>query len=209
MNNPVRLVSIGCIILLAFTYSAPTFAIKKCQDANGKWHYGDFAVAACNESKVTTLDKRGNVKAEREAPLTKEELAAKAEQERAEQERLEQEQAEREERQRVLSIYETEADIERQRDNQIYSVESNIAVTQAYINSLQDRIERNMQKLNPQSHPKYVEKIEGENLETRSKIETAEQQLVELNEQKTAVEARFERELELYRKLREVDDSDV
>ena len=42
--------------------------IQKCEDEAGNWHYGDFAIDACNASKVTTMDQRGVVTDERPAP---------------------------------------------------------------------------------------------------------------------------------------------
>ncbi|MCK5360782.1 MAG: hypothetical protein KAJ95_09155, partial [Gammaproteobacteria bacterium] len=36
-----------------------SLAISKCQDASGKWHYGDNAAAACGDATITVIDKRG------------------------------------------------------------------------------------------------------------------------------------------------------
>ena len=82
-------------------------AIKKCQDSDGNWHYGDIAVAQCNKSKVTTLNERGFIASEKDAPKTPEELekeAAEKAKAEAEAERI---QAEEDERVRILIVYET------------------------------------------------------------------------------------------------------
>lgn len=188
---------IGCLML-----SSNAWAIKKCQDSDGNWHYGDFAGQACSQSKVTTLNDRGVVQAERAAPLTAAEKAAQADQLRIEEERLAVEQARKEERARILSIYETEADIERQRANQIYSVQSNIDVTNAYIDSLEERVSRNETKIASLTHVVLKQQVETENLDLQAKIDSAKAQLDDLAQQKLAVQARFARELELYRELR-------
>ena len=74
----------------------PAFAIKKCQDADGKWHYGDIAVEECENSKITTLTDRGFIKEEEAAPKTEAELRAEAE-EQALMEKEEREKREAEE----------------------------------------------------------------------------------------------------------------
>ncbi|HJW80631.1 MAG TPA: hypothetical protein VJ396_00170, partial [Acidiferrobacterales bacterium] len=51
--------------------------IKKCQDAAGKWHYGDSADEDCARSKVIELDTRGIQRKEIAAPLTEAELKAR------------------------------------------------------------------------------------------------------------------------------------
>lgn len=192
----------GLIAIACLSMASGAWAIKKCQDSDGNWHYGDFAGQACSQSKVTTLNERGVVQDERAAPLTAEEKAAQAEQLRLEKERLAAEEASREERARILSIYETEADIERQRTNQMYSVQSNIDVTKAYIDSLQERINRNETKIATITNTAFQEQIRTENAEVRSKIDLAEEQLADLLQQKIAVQERFAKELELYRELR-------
>ena len=134
-------------LLIGVTVSPAAWAIKKCQDQDGNWHYGDVATQACKQSKITTLDDRGFVKHEQAAPKSAAQLSEEAElrqQQEAEQLRLENE---REQRDRILSIYETEDDIIRQRDNQVFSVQSSIDVHQAYIKSLQQRISRHQNKL--------------------------------------------------------------
>src|SRR5437660_1432838 len=59
--------------------------IKKCQDATGKWHYGDSASDACAESKITVMSEQGIKKKEIAAPLTRDELKQRelAEEDRA------------------------------------------------------------------------------------------------------------------------------
>jgi len=178
------------------------WAIKKCQDSEGNWHYGDFAVHACSQSKITTLDARGNITEEQEAPLTDQEKQAQAEALRLEKEQLAKETAQREERNRILSIYETEADIERQRDNQLYSVQSNIDVTKAYIKSLKDRQATNKTRTAAITNSVLKQQSEADGVELMDKLTSADKQLLDLYQQKKNVEMKFERELDLYRELR-------
>jgi len=69
---------LGVVFTANLLIAAPAHAIKKCKDADGKWHYGDIAVRACQQSKITTLNKRGFVKDEKSAPKTDDELKAEA-----------------------------------------------------------------------------------------------------------------------------------
>ena len=53
--------------------------IKKCQDEEGKWHYGDNAAEECERSRVTEIDESGALVKHVKAPPTQEELDAKRE----------------------------------------------------------------------------------------------------------------------------------
>jgi hypothetical protein len=183
---------------LPFSYA---YAIKKCQDADGNWHYGDIAVSQCSKSKVTTLNDRGFIADEKNAPKTEEQL----ENESSEQAKLDAEaariRAEEDERIRILSVYETEADIDRQRDNQIGSVSSNIAVHKAYIKSVSAKIKR--LETNGLSY-KGGRKTRNLNdiAEAQERVKESSQELLKLAEQKTSIMQRFADEKKIYRELK-------
>ena len=190
------------LVLIQFFLAGPVSAITKCQDADGKWHYGDYATEACAESKLTKLNERGKTVDEIDAPKTEEELAQEKEQrDKEEAERLAAEQAEAE-KSRILSIYETESDIDRVRDNQISSIQGNIDVHKAYIISKQKSVNRlNQQKeqlTNPVAKKNVEEKIEEANKE----IESSQQAVKNFEEQKLAIAEKFEKEKQLYRELK-------
>ena len=178
--------------------------IQKCQDEAGNWHYGDFAIDACNASKVTTMDQRGVVTDERPAPKTDAELAAEADAMRLQEAQAAQAKAEREERARILSIYETEADIVRQRDNQLASVQSNIDVHEAYLESLAERIQREQRQLETEQRTFKRNEL-TESIEQASRSQTVYgDRLAALRQQKQEVVSRFEREIKVYRELTSV-----
>jgi len=138
----MRVLLISAVLPVLFLSALPAYAIKKCQDANGKWHYGDIAVQECQRTKVTTLNGRGFIENEKEAPKTEQQIQkeksdlALIEAKAAKLKEIE------DERYRILSIYETEADIDRQRDNQLQSVDGTIAVHKAYLKAMNAKIER-------------------------------------------------------------------
>ena len=177
------------------------FAIQKCQDSQGKWHYGDNAEDICENSEVTTLTERGFVKDKLEAPKTEEEIAVEAallEKKREEEQRK---RIELEERDRVLSIYEEEADIERQRDNKLASVDGNIRVHKAYLKQMDAKLLRLQEKAGV-AKGKRKETIEMEILESQSRVKEFSTELKRLEEQKVGISKKFAREKELYKKFK-------
>ena len=193
------LLSIASIALLASL--TPAHAIKKCQDAEGKWHYGDIAVQQCKKSKVTTLSKRGFIEKEKEAPKTEEQLQKEQEELAAAEAEAARIKAEEDERNRILSVYETEADIDRQRDNQIKSVEGSMAVHKAYVKSLTGKVER-LEKSGANFKGKRKERHLAEIEEAKNKIKNSQLELKKLDKQKESIMARFDKEKRIYREIK-------
>ena len=103
--------------------------IKKCQDADGNWHYGSFADTACANSDVAELDETGTTTGIDKPPPSAEELekeeqlaaaAAQAELDRKAQRKLDLE---------VVRIYGSEQTIISTRDRKLASIDNNIEVT--------------------------------------------------------------------------------
>lgn len=189
------------VTLVSLLASSPVYAIKKCKDAEGKWHYGDQAVRSCEQSKVTTLTDRGFIKSEKSAPKTDEELKAEEDARAAlakEEKRLK---AEQDERNRILSVYETEADIDRQRDNQLDSVESNIAVHKAYLKSMQAKIVRTNESIQS-AVGKRKEKLEASIVNSQNEIKEFSAKLEDLVKQKDQITKKFATEKDVYRTLK-------
>lgn len=116
--------------------------IKKCQDAQGKWHYGDTADAECARSKVIELDQRGIQRREISAPLTEQELKAreaKLQEDAEERKRLEEQQRRD---QQLLATYAIEADIVSMRDRKISEIGAQITAAEATLKSLRSSLER-------------------------------------------------------------------
>ncbi len=122
--KPVHVISILALVLLA--NSAVVHAIAKCQDADGKWHYGDLAASACGTAKITIIDNTGRKIDEIGVPMTIEEIKAQeAEEKRKELE--EKQQARREmEKKRILAIYPTEDSVIRARDDRLKGMDKNL-----------------------------------------------------------------------------------
>lgn len=193
-------------VLSVLFVMAPSHAIKKCRDADGKMHYGDTAIEECENSKITTLTDRGFIKEEDEAPKTQEQLRLEQE----EQELLEKQRAEalaaEEEKQRILSIYETEADIDRQRDNQVRSVQSNIDVHKSYLSNMQKRVDRYEQQMQQTDNTKLKEQFAKNIEDSKARMAEYTDQLNELEEQRKDIIDRFTQEKETYLALKNGQD---
>ena len=188
-------------LLCSLVFSSPVYAIKKCQDANGRWHYGDVAVAQCNKSKVTTLNERGFIDGQKDAPKTEEQLQKEKEVQAEIDAEMARKEAINKERSRILSIYETEADIDRQRDNQIDSVVGNIAVHKAYIKSVSGRVER--LKVRGASLTGIAKDLNVKEIaEAEEQIKETSIELEKLDEQKESIIERFAYEKKTYRELK-------
>lgn len=189
-------------LMMSALFASNAYAIKKCQDAEGKWHYGDGASKVCDSSKVTELNNRGFVKGEEEAPKSEEQIEAERDIiEKIEAERIAAEK-EKAERERILNVYQSEADIERQQDNQIYSVDSSIAVHKVYLQGMAEKVER-LEKKQSTLKGAWAEKNQTEIDSSKAKIVEFEKELKGLEEQKKEIKTRFAREKELYRALQE------
>lgn len=195
------------VLSLCCFLSSNAWAIKKCQDSEGNWHYGDVAVRDCENSKVTTLNRRGVIKDEKAAPKSAEQREAD-EKAMAEAQALEDEAKAAElERSRILSIYETEADIDRQRDNQLHSVQSNIDVHDSYLKSMQTRIERQQAKLKETTAKKKKQRIAADIETSKANLAAYSKSLEKLKRQKQSIVTKFEQEKQLYRELKGERDS--
>jgi hypothetical protein len=194
------LVALICVVVSSTT---PVWAIKKCKDDQGKWHYGDVAETACNKSEVTTLNERGFVVSQDQAPKTPEQLVADKRRQAAEIEQARLEQAELNEKRRLLSVYETEADIDRLRDNQLDAVQGNIDVHNAYLNDMQIRLTRYQTKLAESQSVSQKDQYVGKIQEAQNRIDSSKLELRSLIEQKKSIAQRFAKEKKLYLSLKD------
>jgi hypothetical protein len=140
------------------------FAISKCQDASGKWHYGDNAASACGDAKITVIDDSGRKIEEIAPPMTDEELLAKEAAEKR-QEEADKQQARRDlEKKRILAIYPREEDIIIARDSRLKSMDKNIRLQE----DLRDSMVLEMKELEARETPQN--KKDKAKLEKRKKL---------------------------------------
>jgi len=127
---------IPIIASVLFVNSGAVYAIAKCQDADGKWHYGDNASYACGNNRITIIDETGRKLEEIDKPLTFEEInAQKAEEKRKILEEKQQAKHEQEKK-RILAIYPTEESVIRARDDRLKGMDKNIRLQQQLLDTM-------------------------------------------------------------------------
>lgn len=190
------------LLLVLCCYVLPAQAITKCKDANGKWHYGDVAVEECENSKITTLNDRGFITEEQDAPKTQEQINAEEEERALAEAEEKRKVADAEERRRILSIYETEEDIDRQRDNQLNSVSRNIDVHNAYLKAMDARVLRYQTKMGEASAQRIKDDYKKKISEAQERIKSSAAERDALVAQKAEIMKKFAKEKELYLALK-------
>lgn len=190
------------VLILSFILFNPViaFAISKCQDASGKWHYGDNAAAACGDATITVIDKRGRKIEEIAPPMTEEErLAMEAEEQRLEQEtKLA---AKRDmEKKRILAIYPGEESIIRARDSRLTSMDKNIKLQ----DELLDGMRLEMKKIEAREIPQDVKakaKLEKLKKYQKESIDEYYQSITRLRREREKTVEKYERILTEFRDL--------
>jgi predicted nucleic acid-binding Zn-ribbon protein len=98
----------------------------------------------------------------------------------------------------VLGIYETEADIDRQRENQLDSVQRNMDVYIAYLRGMNKRISRNETKLQELKSKPAKDKLSKEIASAKLRVKDSRDQLGKMIVQKEQIIAKFKKEKEIY-----------
>lgn len=178
--------------------------IKKCQDAAGKWHYGDSASEACARSKVIEIDTRGIKRKEIAAPLTEAELKER-EQNREQEEKarkVAEEQLRRD--QQLLATYALEEDIIHTRDRKISEVEVQIRAGQETLVSLRTSLERlKAQAAEEQRTAKSVTPQTSKTiLKNEDQISKHQARIDSLKKEQGAMRVQYETELMRFRELK-------
>lgn len=104
--------------------------ISKCQDENGEWHYGDFAVAECAaNSDITKMNNSGTEVGVVKPPPTAEELQAQQEKKQTAVRLAKDKKKQQELDQNLVLIYVSEESIVSTRDRKMTSINTNLEVT--------------------------------------------------------------------------------
>lgn len=175
------------MLLFGVCFSASAQTIKKCQDAEGNWHYGDQAALECESSGITVMDATGTEVNKIDPPDTREAVEARQaiEEKLAEQERLDAEQQALD--QRLLVTYEDENSIIRTRDALIAAIDSSIEADQV----MKERLERDLSDASDDNAA----------AELRSQVNEFEQSIRDRLASKEVVRERYNLELTRYQEL--------
>lgn len=184
--------------------AADSMRIKKCQDAAGKWHYGDTADQECAQSKVIDLDKRGVQRKETPPPLTEAELKAREADSAAEEQRQKLEAENKRRDQQLLATYALEADIVLSRDRTLLDLDKQIHATEETLESLQ----KGRARLDEQAE---VDKRGGKNISPQTQkaldrnaaqTKAHENSLETLKKKRETTGAQYDSDLRRFRELK-------
>jgi chromosome segregation ATPase len=195
-RHPIIICGLVALALAAAlpVHTASGQKIKKCQDAQGRWHYGDTAADACAESKVIEMTGQGIKTKEIAAPPTEAELRQReARKTEIEQEKRDAEEAERRDR-LLLSTYGHEDDIGFVRDRKIADLDAQIAASQDTMKSLTAALER-MRKQAGEEAAKSI-------ANTEAQIAKHEAHIQSLRQEQESLRVHYQKELERYRQLK-------
>jgi hypothetical protein len=193
------------VCLLAFPALLPVQAkerIQKCQDAEGRWHYGQHAAAECAGDKtITTIDERGLKLKEQAPPPTVEELEARKEAQARKKEEERKAAARRAADQKLLYSYESEEALLQARDSQLNSMDNVLRGNRKLLESRYAQRAKLLQQLTA---------LQGKDAETALKqLSTIKTEIAEFEAATTSREAdraqiieRFEQDLARYRELK-------
>lgn len=181
-------------------FSVSAHAISKCQDADGKWHYGDNAASICGDARITIIDDRGRKIDEIPPPMTVEEFnALEAEEKRKAAE--ERENAKRElEKRRILAIYPREESIIRARDERLKGMDNNIRVQEALLDDMRLDMKVLESKKMPED-PKARAKRESQINSQQASIDAYYRAITRLRREREQTSEKYERILREFREL--------
>lgn len=192
------------LILALVTASVASAKTYRWVDENGRVHYGDHIPSKYSQQQVQTLNERGVVVNEKNAPKSAEQLAAEQAQREAEAEAKRQQEEQNRYDRFLLSTYSTQDQILVRRDEQlaildsrIASGEKSVAESRATLSSLKDR----QQTL--QSQDKTVpEKLRKQIVEFETVVRTSNAALDAMRAERSKVFSEFEHDLERFLQLK-------
>jgi predicted RNase H-like nuclease (RuvC/YqgF family) len=165
------------IATLVAVSPASQAGIMKCKDANGMWHYGDHAAAACTQSRSKVIEfsaESGAEKVLKGAP-TKQQLQQEQAKKKAEEAKKKAEKEQAHEDQILRESYATEQDIIFERDRKLKELQDAIDSGESTVKSLQAVLQRSQQQVDEEKAKGKVSPSAQKTLE-RSQKQVAEHQ---------------------------------
>ncbi len=192
-----------CLAWQGAALAADTGKIKKCQDAQGRWHYGDRADEECAQSRITEINQRGIPVREIAAPLTPEQIREREQQKQGQQE--EQKRAEEQARRDrvLLATYGSEDDITQTRDRKIAEIDVQIRASEDTLKALHAALARYQQQAATEGRGggKPAAATAAGITKTEGQIAKQEVFIKGKHDEQDAIRRRFEADLARFRQL--------
>ena len=202
VNLKLLVVSIPLLFMTNFELHAQSHTkINKCQDEKGAWHYGSKNLHKCSDSsKITTLNERGVRLEQKERVKTKEELELEAKQKEKELAATEQKRLDQIEKNRILTVYQSEEDIQKARSKKLHDYDQKINQHQTYINALENQEKALTEKIKETKNFSIKKKAKNSISKIEPKKLSSEKRIKELTQEKIEVNAKFDEDLAFFRK---------
>lgn len=204
--NFVSAVALSFVATAVMAQAPGGIKIQKCQDATGKWHYGDSSSTACSKSKVDVLSGEGIKKNEIAAPPTAAELAEREKR----KDELDREQRSAEDKIKrdkiLLSTYGHEDDIVLVRDRKLAQVEATIRASEDTLKSLRNalnRMEQQKQSEEEKKDAKGAAVTETGIAQTKAQIGRHEGAVAQKRKEQELLRKQYADELDRYRELKQ------
>jgi len=179
--------------------------IRKCQDATGKWHYGDEAAEECSRSKVEVISNRGTKTREIAAPPTEAELADRERR----QDEIEREKHSAEEQARrdkiLMQTYAVEDDITLVRDHKLSQLDATVKGSEETLKSLRGSLARmeTQRQSEEEKNDTRALKITDKNIAaTKAQIDKHEASVAAKRQEQEHLRKQYAEEIERYRELK-------
>ena len=197
------LAAAALVVFAAAPFVVDAQQIIKCQDAEGRWHYGQFAAQEC-ESAATRIDARGVRRGAIAAPPSAEELEAQRRIEALAEQEAQRQADERAAEERLLRIYLNEEEIQRARDDRLAAIDADIRLSEDFLGRLDDRLaglERELEEDNLSAADR--ERVEDEIQHADAQIARFRDAIAESLGQRRDIEQRYDDDLRAFRAIME------
>jgi hypothetical protein len=195
----------AALAITASATAADPGKIQKCQDAAGKWHYGDQAAVECSKSKIEVISDQGVRKKTIAAPPTAAELADR-ERRKDEIERDQRAAEDKEKRDKILlQTYAVEDDIILVRDRKLSQVEATIKGSEETLKALRGtlvRMETQKQSETEKNDKKGLELTEKNIKQTNAQVTRIEALVSQKRQEQENLKKQYADELTRYRELK-------
>lgn len=192
-------------LLAATPPGADAGSIKKCKDAQGRWHYGNSAAKACAHSEVIEFN-AGKVKKKVHGPPPTQDQLEEFEAKKRAEERKKEDLAERAKQDKLLTAsYAHEDDIVFERNRKLKDLQSGIESSTATLNSLRavrDRAQKRAEE--EKSSSKGVSKATRKTLASAERqVKSHEQVLSEKEKELEEMKLHYDDALKRYRDMKQ------
>ena len=162
-QNPLIRVLPVCIVMLGMVITTTGMqaqaAIKKCQDADGNWHYGEYADSECAlSSDVSTVNQSTGAISTKKRPPTTEELEAARIKKKAAAEKKAAKKKQVARDKNLVKIYGSEEVIISTRDRRLSSIDNSVNITR----QLRSGVLKDIESLKKRKKSKKVDALIAE-----------------------------------------------